>query len=206
MKKIVYFIILFLVVAISCGTSHESRIKEAVKRQLADYPASSLQDIYKSFFQDNFGPGHIVTDTAGARAYILYEIENARKYDAHYFEPAGLGDNFYRVSLATVADSIVPLDLYIAAFLASVKDIGPVDVDKWRYQWAGILEVIEDMNLSLPDYDSDVVSIDSLLSSGQYAWHHSRRYNSLYHPHYRLIKKEIFLETIKPLIDSSRVK
>lgn len=204
MTRFLYFLgALFLLTA--CGDSHRTEIKKAVKRQLEDYPASTLADLYKSFFQDNFGPGHIVNDTAAARQYILYELENANGYDRHYFEPAGKGENYYRVSLATIADSIVPLETYLSIFLESVKDVPQVEIETWRGEWGTIMEVIADMNLNLPDFDTDRAAIDSLLNTGQYAFHHSRTYNRLYKPHYRLISKRLFLDSIKPLIDSTRV-
>lgn len=204
MRKLLYIIVLCLL-TVSCAESRESQIRKAVKRQMEDYPATTLLDLYKSFFQDNFGPGHMVNDTAGAKAYILKEIENATKYDAHYYEPAGIGENFYRVSLATIADSIVPLEVYFDTFISSVKDIEPVDVEQWRHQWAEILEIIKDMNLNLPNFDNDAAVLDSVLNAGSYAFHHSGAYNRRHHPHYRLIRKELFMEQIKPLIDSSRV-
>lgn len=187
----------------SCGKNENQK---AVERQLHDYPRSTLLDIYKSFFQDNFGPGHIVADTASARAYLCSELASASRYDAHYFEPAGRGDNFYRVSIAVIADSIVSFDDYFDAFFASVKDVQPVDIEQWRNEWATIVDAIDDMKLGLPDYENHKAAIDSLLDRGEYVYHHSRDYNRLYHPHYRLIRKDIFLRDIKPRIDSTRIK
>lgn len=206
MRRILFTIVATALMLASCADSHHQRIRKAVERQLEDFPSSSLLDLYKSFFQDNFGPGHIVADTAAARAYIMSELAGAAEYDRHYFEPAGTGENFYRVSLATVADSVVPMDLFFDAFYESVKEVQPVDVEQWKGQWAGILEVIEDMNLHLPDFERDRASLDSLLATDNYAFHHSPRYNRLYKPHYRLIRKDIFFDRIKPLIDSSRVE
>ena len=50
-----------------------SRVESVVKRQLELYPQSRLIDLYKNFFQDKFGPGHMVADTASAGAYIRRE-------------------------------------------------------------------------------------------------------------------------------------
>lgn len=204
MKRIFYLIVSVLLLS-ACGSSEHRQIRGAVERQMADFPESSLLDIYKSFFQDNFGPGHIVSDTTAACNYIRRELAEARRYDRHYFEPAGRGENYYRVSLAVIADSIVPFDTFFNAFYVSVKDVQPVDIELWRQQWQDIVKVIDGMNLNLPDYDRDKASLDSLLASGAYAWHHSRRYNYVYEPHYRLMKREIFESDIKPLIDSTRV-
>ena len=54
----------------SCLTLKHEQIRRAVERQLRMYPKSTLQDLYKNFFQDYFGPGHIVSDTLSAGAYL----------------------------------------------------------------------------------------------------------------------------------------
>lgn len=52
----------------------EWRIEVAVRRQMERYPESRLIDYYKNFFQDKFGPGHMVRDTASAGAYLRREL------------------------------------------------------------------------------------------------------------------------------------
>ena len=42
-------------------------VKAAIDRQLLDYPESHVQDIYKSFCQDNLGPGHLIPDKESDR-------------------------------------------------------------------------------------------------------------------------------------------
>ena len=56
-------------------------VRKAVKRQMKNYPESTLQDMYKSFFQDRFGAGHIIADRQGAVAYMNREIEQSDKFD-----------------------------------------------------------------------------------------------------------------------------
>ena len=34
------------------------------------FPKGQLRDVYKSFYQDALGPGHILGDTASARNYL----------------------------------------------------------------------------------------------------------------------------------------
>lgn len=43
-------------------------IEASVRQQLQHYPASTLKDLYKNFFQDAFGPGHLFTGEADAQA------------------------------------------------------------------------------------------------------------------------------------------
>lgn len=208
MKKLtLYTIIIFL--TISCGSNRKidtTGVAEAVDKQLEYYPELELMDLYKSFFQDNFGPGHIAPDSVIAYTRIISELHSAEDYGSPYYEAAGRGNNFYRVSLQVVSDSLVPVDLYFRAFYSSIKDVRPVDIKEWREEWNVIKTVIDSMNLSLPGYEEQTMAIDSLLKAGEYAYHHSRAYNANYHPHYRLIRKDIFLNEIKPLIDQNSSK
>lgn len=41
----------------------------------------------------------------------------------------------------------------------------------------------------IPKLNEDRKTLDSLLRSGHYAYHHSNEYRKAYHPHYRIIKK-----------------
>ena len=58
--------------AVMLGQSLEA-VERVVKWQLENYPELRLTDLYKNFFQDKFGPGHMVADTASAGAYIRRE-------------------------------------------------------------------------------------------------------------------------------------
>ena len=37
------------------------RVVTCVRWQMDNYPESRLIDLYKNFFQDKFGPGHMIT-------------------------------------------------------------------------------------------------------------------------------------------------
>ena len=50
-------------------------VREAISKQLECYPESRVQDIYKSFCQDNLGPGHLIPNPEQARAYLLSELK-----------------------------------------------------------------------------------------------------------------------------------
>jgi hypothetical protein len=176
------------------------RVRAAVGEMTARYPQSTLQDIYKSFFQDRFGPGHMVPDSAYAAAALKRELEKVGETGCLLYEPTGDMGNYYRVSLAVVVSGKVPFNVYLSAFLRSVRDVPPVDVVAWEKEWAAIEGVIRAMALPLPGFEDDSAAIKELLSSGYYAVHHSEEYNKEYDPHYRIISKEIFEKEILPLI------
>lgn len=200
MKKIVllFFVALML---FSCRNNTDFLIRTAVENQMKNYPESTLQDLYKCFFQDYFGPGHIVSDSLAARDYLASELEYMGDNTAVLlYESTGYQNNFVRVSLDVIRDSIVPFDVYLSAFLRSVKDIEGLSHEEWCGEWSKIIAVIDDMNLNLPNYQGDKLSIDSLLGAGKYVMHHSRNYGVAYHPHYRIMRRDIFDKEILPYI------
>lgn len=200
MKK-VFFIISLAFVLLSCNDNSDALIRSAVDNQMKNYPKSTLQDLYKCFFQDYFGPGHIVSDSIAAKEYLLYELENMQDDVAVLlYESTGYKHNYVRVSLDVIRDSIVPFNAYLSAFLRSVKDIEGLSHDEWCKEWKKIVGVIDDMNLNLPNYQSDKCSIDSLLDAGKYVMHHSKSYGVAYHPHYRIMRRDIFDKEILPYI------
>lgn len=195
------FCSLLLCALLSC--SGKPGVHTAVERMMADYPASTLQDIYKSFFQDRFGPGHIVADTAQAAAYLRRELGTVENLDVKLYEPTGEHGNYYRVALAVIASGKIPFDTYLSCFLRSVREVEPVDVEEWAAEWAQKEMVIASMDLGLPGYAKDAAAIEEMLSSGHYAVHHSKLYNVHYAPHYRIIAKDIFEAEILPLLEGN---
>ncbi|OAV68846.1 Thiol-disulfide oxidoreductase resA [Bacteroidales bacterium Barb4] len=175
-------------------------IRNAVALQMETYPKSTLKDLYKSFFQDEFGPGHIVSDTAAAGNYIRREMESFTDVTGKVGEPLGWKHNFYRVNLSVLKKGEVPYEVYFDAFIRSVNGINPMPVEEWRKEWSHIETVIRSMNLNLPDYDADKAEIDKRLSQGNYTGHHSAGYEEAYAPHYRIVSRALFEEKIAPLL------
>lgn len=194
-----------LVVATACtGDDTRERIRQSVERQMERYPHSTLRDLYKNYFQDRFGPGHIIADEKAADNYLRYELENAATMEGNDYEPTGYEERFMRVNLSVIADGRVPYDKYLSAFVRSVNGIEPITVEQWREEWAVIDEVINEMNLNLPNYEADRAEIWALLERGEYVMHHSKLFEQHYDPHYRIIEREIFQREILPLIEQKR--
>ena len=201
--KYIVLATLFLILTktADCCPSSVDKIKVAVERQLRDYPKSTLQDLYKSFFQDRFGPGHLVSDTSAAGNYLRYELNNSENFHEIYYEPTGYENNYYRVNLSVLKENKISYQKYFDAFLRSVEKIDLDAISEWKEEWSRIEEVIISMNLDLENFEEDLEMIRSVLEQGKYAVHHSEIYNSEYHPHYRIIEKKIFEEEILPLIE-----
>ncbi|MDR0430002.1 MAG: hypothetical protein LBH58_05940 [Tannerellaceae bacterium] len=184
----------------SCKGTTNDPIRVAVENQLKAYPESTLQDLYKNFFQDYFGPGHLVSDTTAAGAYLNRELASYDNATGAYYEPTGYKGNFYRVNLSVVKEGIISREVFFDAFIRSVSNIQFITLEEWTKEWAQIDSVIQTMNLSLANYAQERERIFSLLEQGQYIMHHSESFSKAYDPHYRIIERKIFSEEILPLL------
>lgn len=177
------------------------KIRESLRTMLGKYPKSQYADVYKNYFQDNFGPGHILADTAAAARYIMEELNSATAFDGPAYEPTGFHGNFYRVNLSLLKDGIIDFPTYFSAFTRSVAGITPPSNDEWHREWQMIDSVIKSEGLHFPDEDNDRHMVEERLASGNFAVHHSERFNNAYQLHYRIISRDIFLNEILPLLD-----
>ena len=199
MKKL-YTIAIVLLLTL---TSQAQDIERFVTQQMQTYPKSRLLDIYKSCFQDYMGTEHLVSDRQRVKAYLDEELRSVSIDDLMpwYFEPCGIDSSYYRVSIRTVKERLITEDLLLDAFIRSANIENKPTVDFWRARWHKIIGTIDRMNLTLPHYQEDRQSVDSILSVGEYAISHSSDYREAYKPHYRIVRRDIFEKAIKPLID-----
>ena len=198
MKKL---ILLSIILIVSVSVSAQD-IPEFVIRQMETYPQSRLLDIYKSCFQDYMGAEHLVTDRQQVKAYLDEELNSTTLEDLlpWLYEPCGVEGNYVRVSIRTIKEGIISADFLLDAFIRSANLGNRPSVESWRYRWHEILEVIDTMDLNYPNYKVDKLFIDSILSVGKYAISHSPEYREAYHPHYRIVERNIFDREILTLI------
>lgn len=175
-------------------------VRNAVARQMKAYPKSTLKDLYKNFFQDKFGPGHIISDTTSAGNYLRRELASYSEIEGEIAEPTGWEGNFYRVNLSVIKEGKIPYQTYFDAFIRSVQGIQPVAVSDWKKEWQAIELIIRSMNLSLPGYADDRKEIEERLERGEYVGHHSKVFEETYSPYYRIISKQIFEKELQPML------
>jgi glyoxylase-like metal-dependent hydrolase (beta-lactamase superfamily II) len=172
-------------------------VKKTVNEQLQKYPGTRLQDIYKNFFQDYFGPGHIIPDATTAKNYLQQELDAYTEPAGVAVEPTGSEGNFYRINLSVVKEKKIPFNLFLDAFIESANDgIAPPPA-VWTAQWNHILRIIDDMQPNLPNYEADKQLLNDLLAEGKYVVHHSDAYEEQHKPHYRIISKSVFEKKLK---------
>ena len=178
-------------------------IRGFINRQLQNYPKSRLLDIYKSCFQDYMGAEHLVSDRQMVKAYLDEELNNTSLDDLMpwYYEPCGIDSSYYCVSIRAIKESLVSEDLLLNAFIRSANTENRPSVESWSKRWHKIIGTIDQMKLDMPNYQEDKQFIDSVLSVGKYAISHSPDYCEAYHPHYRIVERNIFEREIKPKIE-----
>jgi len=203
--KAFLFVILAFVLLPSC---QPDPTREAIEQQLELYPETRVQDIYKSFCQDNLGPGHLIPNPEAAKAYLLEELQTYRedlengRYDKPALRYVSVGDagNYIRVDLSVVMDGLVDEETLLAAFVRSANEGKTLSAEEWKEKWAEVASVIRKDFPALPDAEKDLAAIDSLMAEGHYILHHSRIFNETYHPHYRIVARDIFDQELKQKI------
>lgn len=178
----------------------EQQMTEAVETMLENYPASTLQDLYKSCFQDHFGVAHLLADRERVKGYIAYELSSAEQFHEAYWEPCGWQGNFVRVNLKVVRDGLVTVDELTDAFMASAAFSSNEVTDEWIAEWNTLLRTLQQAGIDeqLPDFATDSTRIAQMLEAGHYVMHHSEPYGEAHHPHYRIIHRSVFEERILP--------
>ncbi len=196
---------LLLILALVCSFSLFGQsidtvaVRSAIERQLTTYPESTLQDIYKSFYQEHFGPGHIISDTASARRYLMRELSEMGKTQSPYFEPTASQGDYVRVYLSAIADSLITAEQLLDAFVRSAN-LWQEPTVSWMEKWEAIISIIQANKIELEGFETDLPMLTEAARNNQ-AVHHSRRYNEAYHPHYRIVERSIFERDLRQVLE-----
>ena len=205
MRHHIFVPVFLLFLFLGCQPSYE---KTAIESQLRDYPESRVLDIYKSFCQDNLGPGHLIPNPQSAKNYLMSELETFRedldsaRYDAPgiMYYPAGDKGNYVRVDLSVVLDSLVGEEAFLDAFVRSANEGQRLTEEQWVAKWKRIEKIIRKDFPDIPDAKEDLETINSYLDKGELIIHHSEAFSKAYNPHYRIIARDMFEKEIKPRI------
>ena len=190
------------------GCRH-SGIQNTIDSQLAQFPESRAQDFYKSFCQDNLGPEHLIPDSASAGRYLRDELQSYRedldslRYEAPelLYYPVGDQGNYVRVDLSVVFDGLVDEETLLNAFVRSANEGKRVSEEDWKSKWQSVAAVLRKGHMDIPDMEEDLRTLDSLVAEGNLIMRHSQAFRDAYHPHYRIIARDIFEGELRPLID-----
>ena len=184
MRKFLYLFFLFL--AFSFSSMAISK-EEAIDYFVKNYPKAQLVDIYKSFYQDNFGPGHILGDSVAAIRYFQTELADTASWEGPQFEFTGEGNNFVRLNMDLIRKGVISPDEYFRAFQNSLGRIEPPTDEYWISEWNQIDSIIQSKNYHFINEGNDRIFIEEKLVSRNFPIHHSPSFNDNYKFHYRII-------------------
>jgi hypothetical protein len=186
----------------ACKNSMEQKIKKEIYLQIERYPKSTLQDIYKNFYQDNFGTEHAIPNKEAVEDYLMHELSNMQIVDNDAIvENIGWQHNFVRVPLSLVKNGKIPVNELLQAFIESATAIDANATDTWIDEWNKIVEIIETMSLNISGFDEDKEKIAELLNKNpKMALHHSEIFNSTYRPHYRVVEKTVYKNRLEKFL------
>lgn len=179
--------------------------EEALENMINNYPRLQLADVYKSFFQDNFGPGHLLSDSISALKYFMSELQDTSIWGGPQFEFTGEGKNFVRLNMDLIRKGIIPANEYFKAFQNSLGSVNAPSSEYWIAEWNEIDSLINVKNYHFINEDIDRELIKNKLNSGNFPVHHSDNFNETYNFHYRIISLPEFSRLMRIYMPESQV-
>ncbi len=175
-----------------CSCAEHIDYVSVIERQMSDFPQSHLQDIYKSFYQEYFGAEHLITDTASVSSYLHNEVIEALADSVltPYYEPTGAEGRFVRVYLRCITEGLIEEERLLSDFIASAKPQTNATTT-WESTWEQITAAVNQMENPPLDWEIEMEMLIQYSKNNQ-AVRHSAQYRNAYHPHYRIVRKELF--------------
>jgi hypothetical protein len=167
------------------------------------YPQLGAADLYKLLHQGVYGPGHLITDPASAREYLLREhaalsgLSDASDRSAGPSlnpdprslipEPIAPDSRFVRINLRGLDEAAV--ERLLAALLESAREV-PTDHGLMRERLLGTMEwTWQRLPRATAELGKMLAWNEPL---GFPARHHSAEYQLAYAPAYRVVKTSLW--------------
>lgn len=172
----------------SCKNDN-GKIRQMCEYINESYPLATLQDIYKTCYQDFFGAEHLMNDTAAARYYIHNELEQCRDTDMSAMppkEPTGFRHRFTRINFSCLVNGKITEEQLLAMFISAAGKDNAFS-DDWASEWEKIESIALKVN---PDWaDENLQKELRQAAEGKHAVRHSAAFRENYNPHYRIVRQ-----------------
>lgn len=190
----IWFII-FTVIMGASGCS-KNRTQDKVEKLIRDHlqlrPRMQVQDVYKLLYQRHMGAGHLITDTAKARQYLLKEMEavatQPNRPEENLVERIAEDSSVVRINLYPFIKINGSADQLFTALLESVAQTTP-NIKALRSDWEWFVRHSAGLGFEpmvVDSFHSQVVSMNYPMI------HHSDRYTMHYRPAYRILLYKIW--------------
>ena len=189
--RVAFAVLTSLLMACSTAPDSEENAIRTMCTEIAEhYPQATLQDVYKTCFQDFFGAEHLLKDTAMAHSYLAAEITLCKNQDLSAmpsFEPTGFRHRFVRVNLSEVLSGAMSEDELFARF-ADAAGTDNAFSNNWTEEW----QRIEKIALEVHPAWTDTILQAALQFAASTASpvRHSEAFRQAYNPHYRIINNK----------------
>jgi len=170
-------------------TVPEDSVRMLCEYMVGTYPKATLQDLYKTCYQDFFGAEHIMQDTAAARTYLRHELDELRHEDVNESgmpmrEPTGFRHRYERINLVTVLTGGMSEESLWRLFTAAAGKDNALHTH-WADEWAQIEAIALQVHPAWQD--SELQALLRQAAANKQAVHHSPAFRNAYKPHYRII-------------------
>ena len=179
-----------------------------IQKHIVNFPALELIDILKLIYQNEFGPGHMVTHDDSVYKRILAEIDECKQICRPDFMFESIGNGLTRVHCALFS-SLFESKEFSAKVLASIFSVSAAvhkgDFYSFTEKLDVLLNLIKNDHLSgdggymfkdwVYNYTESRQEIDKFLANDHSPPSHSDEYRRLYGPCYRVVIRE-FLQYV----------
>lgn len=166
----------------------QSKIKKLLLSEYRLHPEAQIRDYYKLFFQDAFGPAHILNNRISAENYLKSELTEASNFEEHDLQDIRCLNNYFRVNIKLIVNGKISFKKFLDLFIKSQKLDSRIAWDQWQIIWDQIEQTI--ISLNIPFKKEDLLEMRRISKTKEII-SHSKIYKKNYHPHYRLIKKNL---------------
>lgn len=155
--------------------------KELILNHYKTYPELEVQDLFKFLYQSSFGCEHLISNPSFILKNIQQEMQTSKDSLTIYEE---LDGDYVRLHLNCGLEATTMAKLFVLSS-AKVNDAIPLLEHKLHI----LLQCIQEQELPF-----QLVKVEQAIQKwkkeGYPALHHSKTFNDIYHPAYRLVKKE----------------
>ena len=166
----------------------EEAVRQLCREMIEHYPAATLQDVYKTCYQDFFGAEHLMRDTAAARQYLHSEIMQCTGQDLSAMplrEPTGFRHRFVRINLQNILEGSMSEEELLQLFILAAEKENALH-NEWASEWRQIEAIALKVHPAWKDEElqKELRQAADLRA----AVRHSDAFRNTYHPHYRIIR------------------
>lgn len=100
-------------------------------------------DLYKNYFQDAYGPYHLISDTTHAVIYVNKALNNLSNKDTLMLQSLGVNHDYYRINLWLVKEGTILRNVLLEAMVNNVPLGRKLDIQSSRKEWDEVLQIIK---------------------------------------------------------------